>query len=110
MVLSDFLSRQQGDNSDPHQIIPISFNMKEILKQNYQNYVKDTFFVQTRSQIKAKGVKVPTVHGTTKPLVPHDIPEKTRRKEATPIIIDDDDDEIPIVIDLDTKPKFDTQS
>ena len=36
MVLSDFLSRQQGDNSDPHQIIPISFNMKEILKQNYQ--------------------------------------------------------------------------
>ena len=37
MVLSDFLSRQQGDNSDPHQIIPISFNMKKILKQNYQN-------------------------------------------------------------------------
>ena len=32
MVLSDVLSRQQGDNSDPHQIIPISFNMKEILK------------------------------------------------------------------------------
>ena len=32
MVLSDFLSRQQGDESDPHQIIPISFNMKEILK------------------------------------------------------------------------------
>ena len=40
MVLSDFLSRQQGDDSDPHQIIPISFNMKEILKQNYQNIVK----------------------------------------------------------------------
>ena len=49
MVLSNFLSRQQGDNSDPHQIIPISFNMKEILKQNYQNYAKDTFLVQTRS-------------------------------------------------------------
>ena len=28
MVLSDFLSRQPGDKSDPHQIIPISFNMK----------------------------------------------------------------------------------
>ena len=40
MVLSDFLSKQQGDNSDPHQIIPISFNMKEILKRNYQNIVK----------------------------------------------------------------------
>ena len=36
MVLSDFLSRQQGDRSDPNQIIPISFNMKEILKGNYQ--------------------------------------------------------------------------
>ena len=43
MVSSDFLSRQQGDNSDPHQTIPILFNMKEILKQNYQNYVKDIF-------------------------------------------------------------------
>ena len=52
------------------------------------------------------------MHSATKPLVPHDIPEKqpvkTRRKEATPIIIDDDD-ETPIVIDLDTKPKLDTQ-
>ena len=52
------------------------------------------------------------MHSTTKPLVPHDIPEKwpvkTRRKEATPIIINDDD-ETPIVIDLDTKPKLDTQ-
>ena len=97
MVLSDFLSRQQGDNSDPHQIIPISFNMKEILKQNYQNYAKDTFFVRPRSQIRAKGVEVPAVHGTTKPLVPHDIPEKqpvkTRRKEAAPIKINDDDDD-----------------
>ena len=29
MVLSDFLSRQLGDRSDPHQIIPISFNIRE---------------------------------------------------------------------------------
>ena len=33
MVWSDFLSRQQGDRSDPHQIIPISFNMKETFKR-----------------------------------------------------------------------------
>ena len=39
MVLSDFLSRQPGDKSDPHQIIPISFNIKEVLKENYQNDV-----------------------------------------------------------------------
>ena len=35
MVLSDFLSRQQVDDSDPHEIIPISFNMRETLKQKY---------------------------------------------------------------------------
>ena len=68
MVLSDFLSKQQDH------IIPISFNMKEILRKNYQNYVKDTFLVQTRSQIKAKGVKVPAVQGTNKPLAKHSIP------------------------------------
>ena len=26
MVLSDFLSRQNNDDSNPHEIIPISFN------------------------------------------------------------------------------------
>ena len=61
MVLSDFLSRQQGDRGDPHQIFPISFNMKEILRKSYPNIVRDTFMVITRSQIKSKGVKSPTV-------------------------------------------------
>ena len=41
MILSNFLSRQHGDDSDPHQIIPISFNIKEILKENYQNHGTD---------------------------------------------------------------------
>ena len=31
MILSDFLSRQEVDNSDPHEIIPMSFDMKAIL-------------------------------------------------------------------------------
>ena len=59
MILSDFLSRQHGDDSDPHQIIIISFNIKEILKENYQNMVKDMFMVQTRSQTKAKAATPP---------------------------------------------------
>ena len=67
MVLSDFLSRQQGDRSDPHQIILISFNMIEILRKNYQNIAKDTFMVQTRSQIKSKGVKISDVWDTENP-------------------------------------------
>ena len=29
MILSDFLSRQGTDKSDPHEIIPISFDMKD---------------------------------------------------------------------------------
>ena len=99
MVLSDFLSRQQGDDSDLHQIIPISFNMKEILKQNYRNVVKDTFMAQSISQIKSKGVKVPTVQGATKPS------DKSNRKEPKPTVIDD----TPIIIDLDTKLDIDTQ-
>ena len=35
MVLSDFLSRQNNDSSDPHEIISISFNMHKILQENY---------------------------------------------------------------------------
>ena len=76
MVLSDFLSSPQGDDSDPHKIIPISFNIKEMLKQNYCTYVEDKFMVQSRSKNKARGVKLPAVHGTKKTLVLHDIPEK----------------------------------
>ena len=52
MILSDFLSRQIEDDSDAHEIIPIAFNIREILQENYLNIVKDTYMVQTRSQAK----------------------------------------------------------
>ena len=93
-----FLSRQQGDNSDPHQVIPILFNTKEILKWNYQYVVKDLFMVQTRSQTKVRGVNTPKVQRATKP------PDGNRRKEIKPI-----SDDAPIVIDLDTKLDIDNQ-
>ena len=35
MVLSDLLSRQKHDDSDPHEIIPISFNMYNALYETY---------------------------------------------------------------------------
>ena len=76
MVLSDFLLRQQVDDSDLHAIIPISFNMRETMKQKYYKVEEDKFLVQTRSQTKSSGIKLPAVHGTTKTLVPHEIPEK----------------------------------
>ena len=40
MVLHDLLSRQMGDKSDPHQIIPISFNIKEVLLESCQKQCK----------------------------------------------------------------------
>ena len=36
-VLSDFLSRQNHDNSNPHEVIPISFNMNNLLHEKYYN-------------------------------------------------------------------------
>ena len=33
MILSDFLSREKVDDSDPHEITPISFNMREVYRK-----------------------------------------------------------------------------
>ena len=40
MILSDLLSRQKHDDSDPHDIIPISFNMHNVLHEKYYNLGK----------------------------------------------------------------------
>ena len=37
MILSDILSRQKHDDSDPHDIIPILFNMQNMLHSRYYN-------------------------------------------------------------------------
>ena len=51
MILSDFLSRQKHDNSNPHEIITISFNMHNILHEKYYNIGKpERCLVQTWSQ------------------------------------------------------------
>ena len=48
MILSDFLSRQKHDDSDPHDIIPISFNMHNVLHRKYYNLEwTDKYLVQT---------------------------------------------------------------
>ena len=63
MILSDFLSRQIEDDSNPHEIIPISFNIREILQESYHSMVTDTYKVQTRAQAKAQA-NASTVVGT----------------------------------------------
>ena len=102
MVLGDFLSRQHGDSSNLHEIIPISFNMGKVLQQNYQNYAK-TYLVQTRSQSKASNERP---LNTCAPL--HTKAVGKVRKERKPIVIDDEDDE-PIIIDSDTKRGIEAQ-
>ena len=74
MILSDFLSRQKHDVSNPHEIIPISSNMQNILQSRYYNIGKEKegkYLVQTRSQTKSIGISLPEVHGRGKGLDPN---------------------------------------
>ena len=79
MVLSDFLSQQKNDDSDPSEIIPISFNAYKILEENRKCDVcknKEKFLIQTHSQAKTGGTKLLEVHGVRKELNPNLRPEK----------------------------------
>ena len=73
MILIDFLSWQKNDDSNPHEIIPISFNMCQILDDNYYN---KKYLIQTRSQAKSGGIILPEVHGMGRNLDPNLKPEK----------------------------------
>ena len=73
MILSDFMSQQKNDDSNPHEIIHISFNMYQILDDNYYN---EKYLAQTRSQAKSSGTKLLEVHGMRKNLDPNLKPEK----------------------------------
>ena len=78
MVLSDFLSRQRHDNSNPHEIIPISFNMQSILQSKYYNIGKEHVgksLVLTRSQGKSSGISLPEGHSVGKGLDLNILPE-----------------------------------
>ena len=57
MVVSDFLSRQNNDDSDPHENIPIFFNMHKVLQENY--YKIDICLGQTRFLATSGGIKLP---------------------------------------------------
>ena len=70
MILSHFLSRQTHDTSNPHEIIPISFNMYKTLYETYYRIgPTDKYLVQMQSQMRATGVNLPEVHGTRKMIV-----------------------------------------
>ena len=87
IVLSNFLSRQKTDDSNPHEIIPISFSLRRVLHENYYKLGNitetDKYLVQTRSEVKSSGVKVPEEHGIDKGLIPCVKPE-TRKSVVMP--------------------------
>ena len=67
MILSDFLSRQSHDDSNPHEIIPISFNMYNTLYETYYRIeMIDQYLVQTCLQMKAARIVLPEVQGAQK--------------------------------------------
>ena len=72
MILSDFLSRQIEYDSNPHEIIPISFNIWDILQDNYHQLTTDTYNMETRAQAKGQA---------NTPTMPNAQPEK---QKATP--------------------------
>ena len=90
MILSDFLSRQIEDNINPHETIPISFNIQDILQESYHSMVTDTYKVHTRAQAKAQA-NAPTVVNTqpvaqkTAPKITK-LPSKSREKFNTKML------------------------
>ena len=56
MILSDFLSRQKVDDSNPGKIIPISFSMRAVLQDKYYSLEDERYMIQTRLQRRASGV------------------------------------------------------
>ena len=66
------LSRQTHDTGNPHEIIPISFNMYNAL------YEADKYLAQMQSQMRATGVKLPEVHGARKMITIYALIEKQK--------------------------------
>ena len=92
MVLSDFLSRQKMDDSNPHELIPISFTLRSQVDNHFypinneSNQPRtDRYLVQTRSQAKSSGIKLLEIHGTNKSLDPHVRPGKQKPSPSLPI-------------------------
>ena len=85
MVLSDFLSRQKTDDSNHYELIPILFLLKNQVNDHFyriDNEInpprKDRYLVQTRSQVRSSGIRLPEIHGANKCLDPHMQPGKQK--------------------------------
>ena len=81
------------DSSDPHEIIPISFTLKGLMGNHFY-WINNTnkirqpktskYLIQTRSQAKSGGIKVPEIHGVNEGLDPHIKPGRQRSLPTLP--------------------------
>ena len=85
MILSNFLSRQQMDDSNLHELIPISFLLRDQVSDYFyhiDNEInllrKDKYLVQTRSKVRSSGIRLLEIHGANKGLDPHMQPGKQK--------------------------------
>ena len=72
------------DDSNPHEIIPISFTLRSQVDNNFygiNNEIDqpktDKYLVQTRSQAKSSGIEVLEIHGANKGLI-HMLSQETK--------------------------------
>ena len=79
VILSNFLLRQTHNHSNPHDIIPMSFNMHNILHEKYYKIeVKERYLVHTILQTKSSRVTIPEVYGAKMILDMNILPEKQK--------------------------------
>ena len=92
MVLSDFLSRQKNDDSNPFEIIPISFTLKDIARDHFCQFTNmntineiemNKYQIQTRSQAKSSGTKIPEIHSVNKGIDPHIRPGRQKLQSTS---------------------------
>ena len=80
LVLTDFLSRIRSDDSNPEEVLPISF-VDMSMNSKPPEYHLD---IKTRSAAKRDGDVAPAVHGHDKLLDPHKKPEHQPHLVQTP--------------------------
>ena len=79
------------ENFNPHELIPISFSLRDQVSDYFYRIdnesklpSKDKYLVQTRSQVRSSGIRLPEIHGVNKGINPHLKPERQRPLPTLP--------------------------
>ena len=87
MILADYLSRHRHKDSDPSELIPISFCCLKTYRSLIDDRIgEEIFSVKTRAGAKAIGESVGEVHGADKPLDPNYKPEHQSKSKLPSVI------------------------